>query len=68
MTLFDTSLRVAWHTFAAVLVMGLMHASGTAGGSIDRYNVIWESPSKDETGQMPLGNGDIAAGVYVIEA
>jgi hypothetical protein len=31
------------------------------------YNVIWESPSADATGQMPLGNGDIAAGVYAIE-
>ena len=31
------------------------------------YNVIWESPSKDASGQMPLGNGDIAAGVYAIE-
>jgi len=31
------------------------------------YMVIWNSPSQDETGQMPLGNGDIAAGVYAIE-
>jgi len=31
------------------------------------YNVVWESPSKDPSGQMPLGNGDIAAGVYAIE-
>ena len=34
--------------------------------NIGNYNVIWESPSKDATGQMPLGNGDIAAGVYAI--
>ena len=34
---------------------------------LSNYNVIWESPSKDPTGQMPLGNGDIAAGVYAIE-
>ena len=34
---------------------------------LTNYNVIWESPSKDATGQMPLGNGDIAAGVYAIE-
>jgi alpha-L-fucosidase 2 len=33
----------------------------------DKYNVIWESPSKDASGQMPMGNGDIAAGVYAIE-
>jgi hypothetical protein len=32
-----------------------------------RYNVIWASPSKDATGVMPIGNGDIAAGVYAIE-
>ena len=34
---------------------------------MDRYDVIWNSPSKDATGVMPLGNGDIAAGVYAIE-
>ncbi len=33
----------------------------------NKYNVIWESPSTDASGQMPLGNGDIAAGVYAIE-
>jgi len=32
-----------------------------------KYNVIWNSPSTDASGQMPLGNGDIAAGVYAIE-
>jgi len=32
-----------------------------------RYNVVWTSPSKDATGVMPIGNGDIAAGVYAIE-
>ncbi len=33
----------------------------------ERYSVVWESPSKDASGVMPLGNGDIAAGVYAIE-
>ena len=32
-----------------------------------KYNVVWNSPSTDASGQMPLGNGDIAAGVYAIE-
>ena len=32
-----------------------------------RYNVAWNSPSKDPSGLMPIGNGDIAAGVYAIE-
>jgi hypothetical protein len=35
--------------------------------SIGKYNVVWNSPSTDASGQMPLGNGDIAAGVYAIE-
>ena len=34
---------------------------------MSRYNVVWNSPSKDASGVMPLGNGDIAAGVYAIE-
>ena len=34
---------------------------------MDRYNVVWNSPSKDAAGVMPIGNGDIAAGVYAIE-
>ena len=35
-------------------------ASGA--GRMGRYNVIWNSPSKDASGVMPIGNGDIAAG------
>lgn len=34
---------------------------------VGRYNVVWNNASKDATGVMPIGNGDIAAGVYVIE-
>ena len=34
---------------------------------VDKYNVTWDTPSKDGSGSMPLGNGDIAAGVYAIE-
>jgi len=41
--------------------------STASAASMDCYNVVWENPSKDASGQMPLGNGDIAAGVYAIE-
>jgi alpha-L-fucosidase 2 len=34
---------------------------------MSRYNVIWNTPSRDASGVMPMGNGDIAAGVYAIE-
>ncbi len=49
------------------MVLGLLLPSVAAGESMARYNVVWDSPSKDNTGQMPLGNGDIAAGVCAIE-
>jgi len=35
--------------------------------AVRRYNVVWARPSKDPSGVMPLGNGDIAAGAYAIE-
>lgn len=34
---------------------------------VTRYDVVWNFPSKDASGVMPIGNGDIAAGVYAIE-
>ncbi|HEY7088793.1 MAG TPA: DUF5703 domain-containing protein, partial [Tepidisphaeraceae bacterium] len=35
---------------------------------LDQYNVVWESPSKDASGSMPLGNGDIGLNVWVEES
>ncbi len=31
------------------------------------YNVVWDSPSKDHNGSMPIGNGDIGLNVWVEE-
>ncbi|MEI8235110.1 MAG: DUF5703 domain-containing protein [Verrucomicrobiota bacterium] len=42
-------------------------SEGQADDRMGRYNVVWTSPSKDASGVMPIGNGDIAAGVYAIE-
>ena len=50
-----------------VAIMGVAVSAQDAGNLVKPYNVVWESPSKDASGQMPLGNGDIAAGVYAIE-
>ena len=59
---------------AAVLCAGWGHAlsgqtkaDAQAAQRMGRYNVVWTSPSKDATGVMSTGNGDIAAGVYAIE-
>ncbi|MDP6634355.1 MAG: DUF5703 domain-containing protein [Phycisphaerae bacterium] len=56
--------------FSWFIVLGIscvVHPPVVVGESMARYNVTWNSPSKDDTGQMPLGNGDIAAGVCAIE-
>ena len=53
-----------------VLLLALLGAAGRVGAAAPdpgQYNVVWSSPSKDASGQMPIGNGDIAAGVYVLE-
>jgi len=34
---------------------------------MDRYNVTWNTPSKDSSGSMPIGNGDIGLNVWVEE-
>ena len=33
---------------------------------VRRYNVEWNSPGKDATASMPVGNGDLGANVYVV--
>jgi len=33
--------------------------------SLDAYNVVWNSPSEDAHGSMPLGNGDIGINAWV---
>jgi len=52
---------------ASLLFATLLPLAVSQAADISRYNVVWNSPSKDATGVMPIGNGDIAAGVYAIE-
>lgn len=35
--------------------------------NLKRYNVVWDSPSQDASGSMPLGNGDLGLNVWVEE-
>ena len=37
------------------------------GNSLDACNVVWDSPSKDSGGSMPLGNGDFGLNAWVEE-
>ena len=38
-----------------------------AAQKVRRYNVAWDTPSHGATGSMPVGNGDVAANVWIQE-
>lgn len=54
-----------------VFVMGIITSTGILIASplhsswMDSYNVIWQSPSKNSAGSMPIGNGDIGLNLWV---
>lgn len=61
--------------FISVILIGMTNCSNLNSNSLsenqkklDNYNVIWNSPSKDHHGSMPLGNGDIGLNVWVEES
>lgn len=58
--------KIGWFLIAFIFLISCTE-SKIEQNRLNNYNVIWETPSNDATGQMPLGNGDIAAGVYAIE-
>ena len=51
----------------AILALSLPAWSSAAGpdSELARYNVVWESPSKDAAGSMPIGNGEVGLNVWV---
>jgi hypothetical protein len=53
-----------------VLVAGIFHliafaALAVSSAPLDQYNVVWDSPSADHYGSMPLGNGDVALNAWM---
>jgi len=67
MTRKRTVLECVWPIVSFSMILGAEMNSNVAFGSLDRYNVVWETPSKDFSGSMPLGNGDIGLNVWVEE-
>ena len=55
------------HPLLRSFVAFTLLAGTAAAADMGQYNVVWNSPSKDQTGVMPIGNGDIAAGAWAIE-
>lgn len=40
-------------------------AAARAPADLDRYNVVWTTPSRDASGAMPIGNGEVGLNVWV---
>ncbi|MEI8042252.1 MAG: DUF5703 domain-containing protein [Verrucomicrobiota bacterium] len=49
---------------AAFAVLSGQAAMG-AGNPVDAYNVAWATPSKNSSGSMPLGNGEVGINLWV---
>ncbi len=52
-----------------VLLLWLSLACAASGADaitgVSAYNVVWDSPSRDSSGSMPLGNGDVGINAWV---
>ncbi|MBN2375818.1 MAG: hypothetical protein JXD22_05435 [Sedimentisphaerales bacterium] len=52
-------------SFICLLLLILFPSCAHGISQLDDYNVVWDSPSKDYNGSMPLGNGDISLNAWV---
>ncbi len=50
-----------------ILILLALGFTTLAQDALKKYSVIWDSPSEDFNGSMPIGNGDIGANVWVEE-
>ncbi len=48
------------HSFASALM-------AAPPNELDRYNVVWDTPSQNASGSMPIGNGEVGLNVWVEE-
>ncbi|MHC4756310.1 MAG: DUF5703 domain-containing protein [Planctomycetota bacterium] len=57
--------------FAAIIILSGIHPAAVPANvnedNLESYNIVWDSPSKDHSGSMPIGNGDIGINVWVEE-
>jgi len=62
--------------FGLIFLIGIFMLPGCRNGitsttenqlRLSEYNIIWDSPSKNHNGSMPIGNGDIGLNVWVEE-
>ena len=62
--------RIILRSSICLLLLILFPSCSSGGkslGQLGKYNVVWDSPSKDYNGSMPLGNGAIGLNVWMEE-
>jgi alpha-L-fucosidase 2 len=58
-------MKSGWIASLVVLIGTVAAAQGPSmTDQLDAYNVVWDSPSKDVNGTMPIGNGQTALNVW----
>ena len=55
----------ALRTHTEALAQAKGHQKFEWANEVDRYSVCWDSPSKDASGAMPIGNGEVGANVWM---
>jgi hypothetical protein len=58
--------QILRHGWIAVVFV-LLATTCFADNVLDRYNVIWKTPSQNAAGSMPIGNGEVGLNVWVEE-
>src|SRR5690348_12568204 len=53
------------HSTMKYILLSLALATAAVAGNVSQYNVVWDSPSQNAHGSMPLGNGDISLNAWV---
>jgi hypothetical protein len=62
-----TSLLCVGLSIFGSLVSTATAAISSAPADLDRCNVVWDSPSKNAAGAMPIGNGEVGLNVWAEE-
>jgi len=61
-------IRVLTPLLVAALCLGTMAArQGSPVDELDRYDVVWRTASRDASGSMPIGNGEVGLNAWVEE-
>ena len=60
--------KLFWPIFPTLLVsaLGLVAAAAEPAPPPSPYEVVWDSPSQDYNGTMPLGNGEVALNAWLV--